>query len=77
MSAKNSINMHQVLLKKKSLLLNSGAEAVENAIKIARAYTGKQAVICFDHAYHGRTYMAMALTAKNKPYKHGFGPFFI
>jgi 4-aminobutyrate aminotransferase/(S)-3-amino-2-methylpropionate transaminase len=60
---------------KKSLLLNSGAEAVENAIKIARAYTGKQAVICFDHAYHGRTYMAMALTAKNKPYKHGFGPF--
>ena len=60
---------------KKSILLNSGAEAVENAIKVARAYTGKQAVICFDHAYHGRTYMAMALTAKNKPYKHGFGPF--
>ncbi|AWN73146.1 4-aminobutyrate--2-oxoglutarate transaminase [Legionella anisa] len=60
---------------KKSILLNSGAEAVENAIKIARAYTGKQAVICFDHAYHGRTYMAMSLTAKNKPYKHGFGPF--
>ncbi|HHF7365919.1 TPA: 4-aminobutyrate--2-oxoglutarate transaminase [Legionella bozemanae] len=63
------------LFEKKSILLNSGAEAVENAIKIARAYTGKQAVICFDHAYHGRTYMAMALTAKNKPYKHGFGPF--
>ena len=60
---------------KKSLLLNSGAEAVENAIKIARAHTGKQAVICFDHAYHGRTYMAMALTAKNKPYKDKFGPF--
>lgn len=60
---------------KKSILLNSGAEAVENAIKIARSYTGRQAVICFDHAYHGRTYMAMALTAKNKPYKHGFGPF--
>ena len=60
---------------KKSLLLNSGAEAVENAVKIARAFTGKQAVICFDHAYHGRTYMAMALTAKNKPYKHNFGPF--
>ncbi|WP_392538640.1 4-aminobutyrate--2-oxoglutarate transaminase [Legionella sp. 227] len=60
---------------KKSILLNSGAEAVENAIKVARSYTGKQAVICFDHAYHGRTYMAMALTAKNKPYKHGFGPF--
>jgi 4-aminobutyrate aminotransferase/(S)-3-amino-2-methylpropionate transaminase len=60
---------------KKSLLLNSGAEAVENAVKIARAFTGKQAVICFDHAYHGRTYMAMALTAKNKPYKDKFGPF--
>jgi 4-aminobutyrate aminotransferase/(S)-3-amino-2-methylpropionate transaminase len=60
---------------KKSILLNSGAEAVENAIKIARTYTGKQAVICFDHAYHGRTYMAMALTAKDKPYKFGFGPF--
>lgn len=60
---------------KKSILLNSGAEAVENAIKIARVYTGKQAVICFDHAYHGRTYMAMTLTAKNKPYKQGFGPF--
>jgi 4-aminobutyrate aminotransferase / (S)-3-amino-2-methylpropionate transaminase / 5-aminovalerate transaminase len=60
---------------KKSVLLNSGAEAVENGIKIARAYTGKQAVICFDHAYHGRTYMAMTLTSKNKPYKHGFGPF--
>lgn len=55
--------------------MNSGAEAVENAIKIARAYTGKQAVICFDHAFHGRTYMAMTLTSKNKPYKHGFGPF--
>jgi 4-aminobutyrate aminotransferase/(S)-3-amino-2-methylpropionate transaminase len=60
---------------KKSILLNSGAEAVENAIKIARAYTRRQAVICFDHAYHGRTYMAMTLTAKNKPYKQGFGPF--
>ncbi len=60
---------------KKSILFNSGAEAVENAIKIARAYTGKQAVVCFDYAYHGRTYMAMSLTAKNKPYKHGFGPF--
>ena len=52
-----------------------GAEAGENAIKIARAHTGKQAVICFDHAYHGRTYMAMALTAKNKPYKQGFVSF--
>src|SRR3989338_8183700 len=60
---------------KKSILVNSGAEAVENSIKIARAYTGKPAVICFDHAYHGRTYMAMTLTSKNKPYKDGFGPF--
>lgn len=60
---------------KKSILFNSGAEAVENAIKIARTYTQKPAVICFDHAYHGRTYMAMALTAKEKPYKYGFGPF--
>jgi 4-aminobutyrate aminotransferase/(S)-3-amino-2-methylpropionate transaminase len=60
---------------KKTLLINSGAEAVENAIKIARAFTGRQAVICFDHAYHGRTYMAMALTAKAKPYKVGFAPF--
>jgi 4-aminobutyrate aminotransferase/(S)-3-amino-2-methylpropionate transaminase len=60
---------------KKSILLNSGAEAVENGIKIARAYTKKQAIICFDHAYHGRTYMAMSVTSKNKPYKQGFGPF--
>ncbi len=60
---------------KKTFLANSGAEAVENAIKIARAYTGRQAVICFDHAFHGRTYMAMSLTAKAKPYKQGFGPF--
>ncbi len=55
--------------------MNSGAEAEENAIKIARAYTRKQAVICFDNAYHGRTYMAMTFTARNKPYKQGFGPF--
>lgn len=60
---------------KKSFLANSGAEAVENAVKIARAFTGRAAVVCFDHAYHGRTYMAMTLTAKAKPYKHGFGPF--
>jgi len=60
---------------KKSFLANSGAEAVENAIKIARAYTGRQAVVCFQHAYHGRTYMAMSLTAKAKPYKYGFAPF--
>jgi 4-aminobutyrate aminotransferase/(S)-3-amino-2-methylpropionate transaminase len=60
---------------KKTLLVNSGAEAVENAIKIARAATGRQAIVCFDHAFHGRTYMAMTLTAKAKPYKAGFGPF--
>jgi 4-aminobutyrate aminotransferase / (S)-3-amino-2-methylpropionate transaminase / 5-aminovalerate transaminase len=60
---------------KKSFLANSGAEAVENAVKIARTFTGRPAVVCFDHAYHGRTYMAMTLTAKAKPYKHGFGPF--
>ncbi|HKT56038.1 MAG TPA: aminotransferase class III-fold pyridoxal phosphate-dependent enzyme, partial [Microbacterium sp.] len=60
---------------KKSALFNSGAEAVENAIKIARKYTGKTAVVAFDHAYHGRTNLTMALTAKNMPYKDGFGPF--
>ncbi len=58
---------------KKSLLVNSGAEAVENAIKFAKAYTGRQAVVCFDHGYHGRTYMAMSLTSKVKPYKYQFG----
>ena len=60
---------------KRSVLFNSGAEAVENAVKIARAYTKKQAVAAFDHAYHGRTNLAMALTAKSMPYKHSFGPF--
>ena len=60
---------------KRSALFNSGAEAVENAVKIARAYTKKQAVAAFDHAYHGRTNLAMALTAKSMPYKHSFGPF--
>ncbi|GAA3541497.1 4-aminobutyrate--2-oxoglutarate transaminase [Amycolatopsis ultiminotia] len=60
---------------KKSVLFNSGAEAVENAVKIARAATGRQAVVVFDHAYHGRTNLTMALTAKSVPYKHGFGPF--
>ena len=60
---------------KKSFLANSGAEAVENAIKIARAYTGRPGVVCFEHAFHGRTYMAMTLTAKEKPYKIGFAPF--
>ncbi|RNE62576.1 4-aminobutyrate--2-oxoglutarate transaminase [Cryobacterium tepidiphilum] len=60
---------------KRSALFNSGAEAVENAVKIARHYTGKQAVVAFDHAYHGRTNLTMGLTAKNQPYKNGFGPF--
>jgi 4-aminobutyrate aminotransferase/(S)-3-amino-2-methylpropionate transaminase len=60
---------------KKSILQNSGAEAVENAIKIARHYTKRQAIVVFEHAYHGRTNLTMALTAKNIPYKDGFGPF--
>jgi 4-aminobutyrate aminotransferase / (S)-3-amino-2-methylpropionate transaminase / 5-aminovalerate transaminase len=60
---------------KKSVLLNSGAEAVENAVKIARYATGRQAVVVFEHGYHGRTNLTMALTAKDMPYKHGFGPF--
>jgi 4-aminobutyrate aminotransferase / (S)-3-amino-2-methylpropionate transaminase / 5-aminovalerate transaminase len=60
---------------KTTALLNSGSEAVENAVKIARLATGRQAVIVFDHAYHGRTNLTMALTAKNMPYKDRFGPF--
>ncbi len=60
---------------KRSALFNSGAEAVENAIKIARAYTKRQAVVAFEHGYHGRTNLTMALTAKSMPYKHSFGPF--
>jgi 4-aminobutyrate aminotransferase/(S)-3-amino-2-methylpropionate transaminase len=60
---------------KRSALFNSGAEAVENAVKVARSFTGKQAVVAFDHAYHGRTNLTMALTAKSMPYKSGFGPF--
>ncbi|MXG90920.1 4-aminobutyrate--2-oxoglutarate transaminase [Nocardioides flavescens] len=60
---------------KRSALFNSGAEAVENAVKIARAATGRDAVAVFDHAYHGRTNLTMAMTAKVMPYKRGFGPF--
>ena len=60
---------------KKTMFLNSGAEAVENAVKIARKYTGKPGVISFDRGYHGRTLLTMSLTSKVKPYKHGFGPF--
>jgi len=59
--------------KKKTFLANSGAEAVENAIKIARAHTKRSAVVCFDHAFHGRTFFAMSMTSKYKPYKYGFG----
>lgn len=60
---------------KRSVLVNSGAEAVENAVKIARSATGRPAVVVFDHAYHGRTNLTMAMTAKAMPYKSGFGPF--
>ncbi len=60
---------------KKGMLVNSGAEAVENAIKIARSYTKRQAIITFQNSFHGRTMMALALTSKTKPYKAGFGPF--
>ena len=60
---------------KRTVLFNSGAEAVENAIKVARLATGKHAVVAFDHAYHGRTNLTMALTSKTMPYKTNFGPF--
>ena len=60
---------------KRSFLCNSGAEAVENAVKVARAATGRTAVVVLDHGYHGRTNLTMALTAKEMPYKHSFGPF--
>ena len=61
--------------KKKSALFNSGAEAIENAVKIARKLTKRSAVVVFEHGYHGRTNLTMAMTAKNMPYKDGFGPF--
>ena len=60
---------------KKSVLVNSGAEAVENAVKIARKYTGRKAVAVLDHAFHGRTNLTMAMNYKAMPYKLGFGPF--
>jgi 4-aminobutyrate aminotransferase/(S)-3-amino-2-methylpropionate transaminase len=60
---------------KRSMLVNSGAEAVENAVKVARAATGRPAVVVFDHGYHGRTLLTMTLTAKYRPYKAGFGPY--
>jgi 4-aminobutyrate aminotransferase/(S)-3-amino-2-methylpropionate transaminase len=60
---------------KKTMLANSGAEAVENAVKVARRATGREAVVVFEHAFHGRTLLGMSLTSKVKPYKYGFGPF--
>jgi len=60
---------------KRTILVNSGAEAVENAVKIARYATGRPAIVTFDHGYHGRTLLTMTLTSKNMPYKEGFGPY--
>lgn len=60
---------------KKTFFLSDGAEAVENAIKIARKYSGRKGIISFERGFHGRTYMAMSLTSKVKPYKYQFGPF--
>jgi len=60
---------------KRTFLMNSGAEAVENAVKVARYATGRSAVVAFDHGFHGRTLMGMSLTGKAMPYKQGFGPF--
>ena len=60
---------------KKTLFLNSGVEAVENAVKIARAHTKRPAIVCFEDAFHGRTLLGMALTSKTHPYKAGFEPF--
>ena len=62
-------------LPKKAILLNSGAEAVENAVKIARLHTGRPAVVAFTGAFHGRTLMTMSMTGTDRPYKEGFGPF--
>src|SRR5918911_2720149 len=60
---------------KRTFFLNSGAEAIENAVKVARHFTGRAAVVSFEHGFHGRTNLAMALTSKVMPYKKGFGPF--
>ncbi len=60
---------------KRTFFVNSGAEAVENAVKVARSFTGRPAILCFEHGFHGRTNLAMALTSKVVPYKKGFGPF--
>ena len=78
----NAINLSEELNKRypitsntKTFMVNSGAEAVENAVKIARYYTNKKSIISFKGGFHGRTYLAMGLTGKDKPYKEGFGPF--
>ena len=60
---------------KRTFLVNSGAEAVENAVKVARYATGRSGVVAFDHGFHGRTLLGMSLTGKAMPYKQGFGPF--
>jgi len=60
---------------KKTMLANSGAETLENAVKISRSFTGREAVVVFDHAFHGRTLLTMSMTSKVRPYKFGFGPF--
>jgi 4-aminobutyrate aminotransferase-like enzyme len=59
----------------RSILVNTGAEAIENAVKIAREATGRPAVVVFENAFHGRTLLAMTMTAKVMPYKKGYGPF--
>ena len=78
----NAVNLSEELNKRypitsntKTFMVNSGAEAVENAVKIARYYTNKKSIISFNGGFHGRTYLAMGLTGKDKPYKEGFGPF--
>ena len=73
--AKNLCEITPGSFKKKVMFANSGAEAVENAIKIARKYTKKTDIICFEGAFHGRTLLTMTLTSKVKPYSFGFGPF--
>src|SRR5436305_11868952 len=73
--AERIVNIAPGSFAKKALFFNSGAEAVENAVKIARYATGKPAIITFDNAFHGRTLMTMTMTAKVKPYKHRFGPY--
>src|SRR5437016_908523 len=73
--AERIVNIAPGSFAKKALFFNSGAEAVENAVKIARYATGRPAIITFDSAFHGRTLMTMTMTAKVKPYKHRFGPY--